>query len=311
VPKAVYLIPFFIYASVLWAVDKNLKWKDQLIDALAISEQVYFVDHFYAFDNLLMGYQSDPDMQLLSRTDDSITVMQTERSITHQPVKSSLKSQDLVIFKSGKLRGTGILLDDFVNDKPMQIRMWLPSLRKVRRFAEPGLDDIWGGSHLTYGDLYLRRPRHEIHELVEWGVKPRCLEDIKKINRWSSAILNKEINSWCNLNPDALLWLRSTPVEASPWYDYRIRLIDQQNYAEYQSEYFKSGNLVKRIQKNWHPVDLEDPRALIWNFWTVVLFEEGQSVGESLAWIEDESYAWNQSVNQRLWSEKTLTRIRR
>ena len=277
----------------------------------AIAHQVYFVDHFYAFDNLLVGYRSAPDMILLSHSGKSVSTMKTERYITHQPKQKSLKTQDLVIFKTGKLRGTGILVDDFKQQQPMQIRMWLPALRKIRRFSEPELDDIWGGSHLTYGDLYLRRPEHETHEVVAPNASVSCLEDAASFNHWVAKHLKQRLQPWCDFDPEGLLWLKSTPREPSPWYDYRLRLIDRETHAEYQVEYFKAGDLVKRTQKNWHPAGLDDQRAQIWNFWTVKLFENGSISGESIAWIDEESYQWNQPVTRRLWSEKSLRQIKR
>ncbi|MDJ0834023.1 MAG: outer membrane lipoprotein-sorting protein [Gammaproteobacteria bacterium] len=300
------LLPVFGYAQ-----DQQLRLPTAAIDAYAIAEQVYFVDHFYAFDNLLVGYKSAPDMLLLSHSGKSVSMMKTERYITHQPKQEKLKTQDLVIFKSGKLRGTGILVDDFKQLQPMQIRMWLPALRKIRRFSEPELDDIWGGSHLTYGDLYLRRPEHETHELVASDELPTCLEDAASFNDWTGKRLKQTLQPWCELNPNRLTLLKSTPREPSPWYDYRLRLIDQQTFAEYQVEYFKGGELVKRTQKNWHAAGLDDPRAQIWNFWTVKLFANGQITGESIAWIDEDSQQWNQPVSDRLWSERSLRQIRR
>ncbi len=281
------------------------------MDASAIAEQVYFVDHFYAFDNLLVGYKSAADMLLLSHSGKSLSRIETERFITHRPRQPALKTQDLVIFKSGKLRGTGILVDDFKQQQPMQIRMWLPALRKIRRFSEPELDDIWGGSHLTYGDLYLRRPEHEEHELLAANEPAACLADAASFNDWTAELLQQSLQPWCDFNRDRLILLKSTPLEPSPWYDYRLRLIDRDSYAEYQVEYFRAGRLVKRTQKNWHPVGLSDQRAQVWNFWTVKVFEDGEVAGESIAWIDDDSYMWNQPVDDRLWSERSLRRIRR
>ncbi len=280
-------------------------------DADRIAEQVYFVDHFYAFENLLVGYKSAVDMLLLSHSGKSVSKIKSERFITHRPRQPTLKTQDLVIFKSGKLRGTGILVDDFKQRQPMQIRMWLPALRKIRRFSEPELDDIWGGSHLTYGDLYLRRPEHEKHELLAANQPPACLADAASFNDWVAGPLQQNLQPWCGMNHERLIMLKSTPREPSPWYDYRLRLIDRDNFAEYQVEYYQDGELIKRTQKNWHPVGLADQRAQIWNFWTVKVFEDGKVSGESIAWIDEASYRWNQSVTDRLWSERSLRQIRR
>lgn len=305
------LFGFFCFPSLVSAVDKSLPYSNDITDANHIAGQSYFVEHFYAFDNLLIGYRRLPDMQLLNLGQSKVSEILTERFVSHQPEQKGVKTQDLTIFKSGKIRGTGILVDDYVEDKPMQIRMWMPALRKIRRFSEPALDDIWGGSHLTYGDLYLRRPEHETHQLLTLENPPQCLEDASSFTNWTKDYLEKPIKPWCELSDTRWLLLKSTPVENSPWYDYRLRWIDAESFAEYQVEYFQHERLVKRLQKNWHATGLADPRALLWNFWSVIVFDGDKRVGESLAWISDDSYQWNQSVDARLWSEKSLRQIKR
>ena len=305
------LLWLFVSNPFAFATDKNLPYLADAKDARLIAEQSYFVEHFYAFDNLLIGYRQLPDMLLLSLGETRVSEIQTERFITHQPEQQGLKTQDLTIFKSGKLRGTGILVDDYSEQKPMQIRMWMPALRKIRRFSEPALDDIWGGSHLTYGDLYLRRPEHESHALKSMTEALGCLSDAASFNRWAQAYLDNALEPWCASRDKKILLLKSTPVQASPWYDYRLRWIDAETYAEYQVEYYRQDRLVKRLQKNWHAVDMAEPRAQLWNFWSVIVFDGDQRAGESLAWIDEHSYQWNQSIDTRIWSEKTLRQIKR
>lgn len=301
------LIPFNESA----AIDLSLARPEPELSPVQTAEQVYFVDHFYAFDNLLIGYDKRPMMQLFSYSGKSVSQIATQRMITHQPAKAELKTRDLVIFRNGKLKGTGMLVDDFKALKPMLVKMWLPSLRKIRRFSEPDLDDIWGGSHLTYGDLYLRRPIHEQHELISDDNPGFCLSDPESMKTWIGERLDAELSAWCDIQQRTLLLLKSIPVEPSPHYDYRLRWVDPESYAEYQVEYFKGGERVKRIQKNWHSSGLDDPRAQIWNFWSVRVFENGKTVGESLAWVDDEAYQWNIPVDSRQWSERSLRKIRR
>lgn len=275
-------------------------------------ERSWRVDHFRAFDNLLIGYRDKPDMVLLSRGPKSTTRIDSERMIQLKPKNPQLQARDLVIFKTGKLRGTGILIDDYGPGRPMQLRMWLPALRKIRRFSEPDPDDIWGGSHLTYGDLYLRRPHDETHGHVEGPEPPDCLEDAAAIGRWANGRLKTRIEPWCGLSQRPLTWVESRPRRPSPHYDRRLRLLDGETGAEYQSEYFLGGRLVKRLQKNWQPVSADRPDGLVWTFWSVRLFDEaGQVTAESLAWAPLEAYEWNRRVKPSLWSEKTLRRIRR
>ncbi len=289
-----------------------------LLPALADSdlddllERSWRVDHFRAFDNLLIGYRGRPDMVLLSRGPKSTTRIDSERLIQLKPKNPQLQARDLVIFKTGKLRGTGILIDDYGPDQPMQVRMWLPALRKIRRFSEPDPDDIWGGSHLTYGDLYLRRPRDETHRRVEGPEAPACLDDAAAIGRWANARLKTRIEPWCGLSERSLIWVESRPRKPSPHYDHRLRLLDEETGAEYQSAYFLGDRLVKRLQKNWQPVSAERPDGLVWTFWSVRLFDEaGQVTAESLAWAPLEAYEWDRPVKPSLWSEKTLRRLKR
>jgi len=276
-------------------------------------ERSWRVDHFRAFDNLLIGYRNKPDMVLLSQGPRSSTRIDSERLIQLRPKNPQLEARDLVIFKSGKLRGTGILVDDYGPRKPMQIRMWLPALRKVRRFSEPDQDDIWGGSHLTYGDLYLRRPEDETHRLVEGREFPDCLEDAAAIGRrWANRRLKRQMAPWCGLKEKKLLWVESRPLRPSPHYDRRLRLIDADSGAEYQSEHFIGKRLVKRLQKNWQPAAPGRQDGLVWTFWSVRLFDEaGEVEAESLAWVPLEAYEWNRKLKPSLWSEKTLRRIKR
>lgn len=278
----------------------------------SLLQRSWRIDHFRGFDNLLIGYRDRPDMVLLSRGPRSSTRIDTERLIQLKPAKTGVEAQDLVIFKSGKLRGTGILVDDLGPNRPMQIRMWLPALRKVRRFSEPDQDDIWGGSHLTYGDLYLRRVEDESHRRVEGGSFPDCLDDAADMGHWANSRLKTELQPWCGLVQRELVWIESRPRQQSEHYDRRLRLLDAKTGAEYQSEYFLKGRRVKRLQKNWFAVDSERPDALVYGFWSVKVFDEAGAVrAESLAWVPRDAYEWNRRVSPKLWSEKTLRRIKR
>ena len=296
-----------------YAVNQTLALADsnQPLSAEEIATQVYFVDHFYSFENITMGYRSANDMLLLSYSDNDLKEIKSERMITHQPQNAMLKTQDLVIFKSGKLRGTGILVDDFQAGQSMQVRMWLPALRKIRRFSEPDQDDVWGGSQLSYGDLYLRRPEHETHQFVTPETAPDCLDDIRYFKVWAADYQDYSFANWCAVELQSSLFIKSTPVSDSPHYDYRIRMINPLSFAEYQVKYFKNGSLVKRLQKNWHASGENDRRALIWNFWTVLVFNQDKLVSQSVALLNDADYQWNQSLPPDLWSEASLRKIRR
>ena len=99
-----------------------------------------------------------------------------ERYLSNDYSDGPIKARDMAIFRSGKLKGTGMLITDYVDDAKSQSYMiWLPALRKIRRFAQPAHDDAWGGSDFTFGDVALRKPFHETHELLGKETFNDCL----------------------------------------------------------------------------------------------------------------------------------------
>lgn len=103
--------------------------------------------------------------------------MSLERYLNNDYDDGIVNSKDLAIFRSGKLKGTGMLITDFVDQgKSQTYEIFIPSIRKVRRFAEPARDDSWGGSDFTFGDVTLRKPKHENHILIGTGNMSGCLD---------------------------------------------------------------------------------------------------------------------------------------
>ena len=144
--------------------------------AVEIALQVEYVNHFRAVRNLTYGTEKTR-MVLLDRAagqTPKVNTLQRFRNTDYQ--EGEVAAKDLVIFRSGKLRGTGILVTDYRDpDRGSSYSIWLPSLRKIRRFAEPNPADKWGGSNFTYGDIYLRRAQDEEHELMGSERFPDCL----------------------------------------------------------------------------------------------------------------------------------------
>ena len=142
------------------AVTKDLKIPTGEITAEQLAEQVYFANHFYSFKNFSIESDGDTMTVMVSRTDDGDTTYTgLERHLNNDYDDNSIKARDLAIFHSGKNRGMGMLITDFVDDDKSQSYMvWLPQLRKVRRFAQPKHEENWGGSVFTFGDVNLRKP---------------------------------------------------------------------------------------------------------------------------------------------------------
>ena len=144
-----------------------------------IIKQVYFVNHFYALKNFAIIKKGRAVTVLVSKTKGKRPTTNTlERFLNNDYLDDPVvRAKDLAIFRSGKLRGTGMLITDYDDDSKTQSYMiWLPALRKIRRFAQPAQDDSWGGLDFTFGDVVLRKPSDETHEYLGKEVFAGCLD---------------------------------------------------------------------------------------------------------------------------------------
>ncbi len=279
--------------------------------AKEIIEQVYFVNHFYALKNFAITKVRRKITVLISRAKGKRPTTNTlERYLNndyeHDPV---IRAKDLAIFRSGKLRGTGILITDYDDDaKGQSYMIWLPALRKIRRFAQPAQDDSWGGLDFTFGDVVLRKPEHETHEYLGKMIFEDCLDgmDIPKNqrNRYTRNLSKQS----CVSKGKEVYKVKSTTKFENWWYDYRINYIDTTTFADYRTEYYKDGKKIKYIDRDWRSLGLEDPRALAWGYWYGKDFRTGH---ESWAVIPKEVIKYNADFKPSLWSERTLRKIKR
>ncbi|WP_457666803.1 outer membrane lipoprotein-sorting protein [Thiolapillus sp.] len=266
-----------------------------------IAEEVYFVNHFFAVDNISYGSKRHP-MQLINLpTEGKAQRYRLERHLNNVYDRGDIRARDLVIFRSGKLRSTGILVDIYKDRRrPLSFAIWLPVLRKIRRHAEPDPADIWGGSIFTYGDIYLRRPEDENHTLLGKIRFPGCL-----------GLLDPApdgLQPSCAPKGKEVFHLRSTNRNPNWWYDYRDQYIDTESYADYRAEYYRDGKRIKIIDKDWRSMNLTDPRAQYWRYW---YGKDLRSGAEGLAWIKDGQVSWNDRVSRNLWSLATLRKLSR
>jgi len=279
-------------------------------EANKIARQVYFVNHFLAVRNARFGDEKHP-MVLIDRSrTGKLRVMTMVRRLNNAYDDGVIRARDMAIFRSGKLRGTGVLVTDYVDpNKRLSFSIWLPALRKIRRHAEPDQSDSWGGSLFTYGDIYLRRPTNERHERLPDAPFPDCLQPLdlpeSKRNRYTRRLPEPR----CDLKGQPMLRIKSRTRFAHWWYDYRIIWIDPASFADYRSEYFKDGKKIKVIDKDWHSMGLDDPRAQYWLFWSGRHLLNGQ---QGMAFIPEGHIFWNEEkVDPRTWTESTLRRIKR
>jgi hypothetical protein len=273
-----------------------------------IMDQVYFVNHFYAMDNYGITEKDDKITVLINKPKDSDPKTITlERYLNNDYDDGNIKAKDIAIFRSGKLRGTGMLIVDYVDDaKSQSYSIWLPALRKIRRFAQPAHDDAWGGTDFTFGDVTLRKPLHETHELLGTETFDDCLGGIPGVE---TRYLPNPPEPSCDHKGKEVYKVKSTTKFENWWYDDRISYIDTDTFADYRTEYFKDGEMVKVIDRDWVSLGLDDKRAQSWRYWYGQTFATGH---QTWAVIPDEVVVFNSDERDAdFWTERTLRRIRR
>ncbi len=297
----------------LAGVDRSLPLPKGEPDADEVARQVYFANHFYAFDNFSIRRRGRKATVLINRSADGKTTRTAvERHLNNNYHGGPIKARDLAIFRSGKLNGTGLLVTEYRDpEKSQSYMIWLPALRKIRRFAQPEQDESWGGSVFTFGDVTLRKPEDETHELLGKKKMHTCLGVIKELEDQPYRYVDQLPKRACRHINKTVYGLKSTPKRDNWWYDYRVSYVDVDNFADYRTLYFKDGRLIKIIDRDWGRVDddrLNDPRALFWKSWYGVDLRNGQ---ESWAVIPQTVIQYNSRRRNSFWTEKTLRRIKR
>ena len=289
-------------------VSKDLAYPSGSVSANDVANQNYFVNHFYSFGNYAITKKGKEITALILRAKGSNPLTLTlERYLNNKPTKTGVNAQDLAIFRSGKLKGTGMLITDFIDqNKSQSYEIFIPSIRKVRRFAEPARDDAWGGSDFTFGDVTLRKPKHDNHELLGKTKFSGCLGVMKDVKR-NKYTQNAKIEADCSVDGKEVYKLKSTANTANWWYDHRVSLIDAKTFADYRTEYFKGGKHIKTIDRSWVSANLDDPRASYWGYW----YGKTNTTGhETMAFIPSTITKVNHKYKKKnLWSTSTLRKI--
>ncbi|MBT8439732.1 MAG: outer membrane lipoprotein-sorting protein [Gammaproteobacteria bacterium] len=301
-----------LYCQSLFAAPpKNLPYPQEKPAANEIAEQVYYVNHFYSVKNIAFVRDGKGHVTTLifRKKDKRPRVVAFRRYLNNAYANGPVKSRDLGLFHSGKLEGVRLLLTDYSDEaKEQTYQIWLPSLRKVRKVSEPDHDEAWRDSEFTYGDVYLRKPEHETHELLGEETFTDCLGSMKlNAEEQNNNRLIKNIpRRQCDHRGKNVYKLKSTTKYGNWWYDYRISYIDQETFADYRIDYFKDGKQVKRIDKDWTPMidevmDIfQDSRAVFWRYWYGKNYLTGN---ETMINTWPEVVRWNQEYAEDLWSE--------
>jgi len=309
----------FIALSMLGAttlsagVNPNLAYTadSSKLSAEEVMSNVYYVNHFFAFKNYSIEKVKRTITVIVKKSKGKKPLTETvERYLNNDYTDGAVRSKDLAIFRSGKLKGNGMLITDYVDDaKSQEYLLWLPALRKIRRFAQPAHDDAWGGTDFTFGDVTLRKPMHEKHELMGVETFGHTLGAIVLADGEKTKYTKNLPGPKDAYKDRKVIKIKSTTKFGSWWYDYRINYVDTVTYADYRSEYYKDGKMIKFIDKDWAPLAGQtDKRALRWATWYGKNIETGH---ESMAFIPESVTKYNSDLKPGLWSKKTLTKIKR
>jgi len=299
---------------------ENLAYPVGPLDADAIVEQVYTAAHGGLVRNAV-SKRNRRDVALvvnrapleLRRPGRKPSVQTFDTYINNSPEDPAVDSMQMAILTSGKTRGTGVLLTNHTD--PEQggiISMWLPALRKIRRINEPSHEDVWFGTNLTYGELVLRRPEHEIHELLGEGQFEGCLSAME-LERWEMTRYTKDLPAaQCEHQGKPVYRIKSTTKFKNWWYDYHISDIDKRSFSVYRTLYFKEGEKIKTVEVDWQPLDLPgkpqaDPRITYPRYIFAVTHTDGK---ESLVYVPRATIAVDVDLPDSYWSEATMRNYR-
>lgn len=298
--------------SVLAEVTPDLPYPATTPDANEIARQVFFVNHFYAVENLYIQRKGKSEVTVLAtRAKDSTAKVNTIRRFLNNRFNDGESlSRDIALFHSGELMGTGMLITDYIDpDKSQSYSIWLPALKKIRRYAEPPQDDAWGGSDLTFGDVYLREPRHETHELLGTETFNDCLGAMQLSEKEAKDRYLKQLAApQCEHKGAEVYKLKSVSKFSNWWYDYRISYVDTKSFADYRTEYFKDGQMIKILDRDWTSMNLDDPRGMFWRYWYAKNLTNGH---ETMINVPENYVTWNNETDgPDLWTEEMLQRMR-
>ena len=288
-----------------------LPYPEGPLNAGQIAQQAHLVVHNRLVRNALSKRNKDEVALIINRaplekrsSGSRPSVSSFETYINHSPKNQAIDSIRMAIFTSGKSRGTGILLTNYRDpERSSNMLMWLPTLRKIRRFSEPDPNDFWFGSTLTYGELVLRKPDDETHELLGEGLFEDCLAVMElepsEMNRHTKGLPGPQ----CDHRGKPVYRLKSRTKSKEWWYDYHISEIDKHSFAPYRTVYFKDEKKIKTITVDWQSFEQADPRITYPRFIYGVLHENGR---DSMVYVPRSTLHLNADGPDRVWSALTL-----
>lgn len=277
-----------------------------------VARKSYNVNHSLYFKNMMIKKKNRTSILTVSRMPGrKPRVTATERFLSNEYDDGTIESKDLIIIRSGKLNGLGVLMTSYVDSKRShEYLMWIPALRKVRRMAEPKDAGLGAGDIAFLEDAKLRRFDEESYILLETKKIDLTLLMMpfkkEEFGRYSKKLPYKKETLVKNRT---IHTLKSTYKEKGHWYDYRISYIDSIYFTDYKTVYYKNEKSIKEVYRHWiHVSNREDAKAKMWYYWYSRDISSGY---EMLTYIPKKLFKMNQKVEKSFWSTKTLEKIKR
>lgn len=280
------------------------------LDGLALAKKVYAVSHQESLRNAVSKRTDGAVAMVVNRVPLEMRkgrkphIQTFDTYINNKPADPQIDTLQMAILTSGKAKGTGILVTHYVDPKrAAMLSIWLPALRKERRINEPQYDDVWFGTNLTYGELVLRKPEDETHELLGEGTLDACLGTMVfepwERNRYTQSLPEEQ----CAHRGRAVWLLKSTTKFVNWWYDYHITEIDKQTYWPYRTVYYKDGKKIKTVEVDWESLGEADTTLAYPRYIYAVSLDDGR---DSLVYVPRKTISLNADIADDFWSIDTI-----
>ncbi len=304
-----WIVSLLLTTTLFATVDIHLSYPKKS-DANEIARQVYFVNHqFYLKNQILKSTKTKSLLVVKKPYGKKPMVIRVERYLNNNYENGLIKSKDLIIFRSTNLKGTGVLTKEFRDEsKSLDIRMWFPALRKVRRMAEPSKNMGYSAADVAFlEEAKLRRLSDDVYTLMDTQEMTFHFRQMQipasQLTRYTKQLPQKKKS----LTAEVFI-LKAVPHE-NAWYDYRVGYVDTKHFTTYRSKFYKDGKIVKIIDRQWEKIDsLKDERAYMWYYWYSVnpetKFETVNFVPRSIVKNNVKKY------KSSFWSERTLRKLK-
>lgn len=301
---------YVLLATLCMAASVSATPADGPTDADTIARQVYAATHNDLLQNAISKRTGKAVAMVVNRVPLAMRegrqphIQTFDTYINNHPKDPQIASWQMAILTSGKAKGTGMLFTRFNDEqRSATISIWLPALHKVRHINEPSHEDVWFGTNLTYGELVLRTPEDETHELLGRSVLEGCLATMA-FEAWEQNRYTQQLPAaQCDHRGKAVYRLKSTTKFANWWYDYHITEIDEHSFSPYRTVYFKNGQKIKTVEVDWQSLDQPDPRLVYPRFIYAISHDDGR---DSMVYVPRQTIGLNTATPDDYWSIETI-----